>query len=76
MERDPGLIAALGEALDRLEQHEPQWAALLEYRMYMGLTLKQTATMMAVSVKTIQHWWDKALAALAKDMAQRKQEGL
>jgi RNA polymerase sigma factor (TIGR02999 family) len=75
MDRDPGLIAALGEALDRLEQREPQWAALLEYRMYMGLTLKQTAAMMAVSVKTIQHWWDKALAALAEDMAQVTQEG-
>jgi RNA polymerase sigma factor (TIGR02999 family) len=75
MGRDPGLIAALGEALDRLEQREPQWAALIEYRMYMGLTLKQTAAMMAVSVKTIQHWWDKALAALAEDMAQVTQEG-
>jgi RNA polymerase sigma factor (TIGR02999 family) len=75
MERDPGLIAALGEALDWLEQREPQWAALLEYRMYMGLTLKQTAAMMGVSVKTIQHWWDKALAELAVEMAQRLQEG-
>lgn len=75
MGRDPGLIAALGVALDRLEQREPQWAALIEYRMYMGLTLKQTATMMAVSVKTIQHWWDKALVALAEDMAQHTQEG-
>ena len=75
MGRDPGLIAALGEALDRLEQCAPQWAALLEYRMYMGLTLKQTATMMGVSVKTIQHWWEKALAALAVDMAQLLQEG-
>jgi hypothetical protein len=28
-----------------------------------------------VSVKTIQHWWDKALAALAGEMAQIIQEG-
>jgi DNA-directed RNA polymerase specialized sigma24 family protein len=70
MGRDPGLIAALGEALERLEQREPKWAALIEYRMYMELTLKQTATMIGVSVKTIQHWWDKALASLAMEMAQ------
>jgi DNA-directed RNA polymerase specialized sigma24 family protein len=75
MGRDPGLIAVLGEALDRLEQREPKWVALIEYRMYMGLTLKQTATMMDVSVKTIQHWWDAALADLAVEMAQIIQEG-
>jgi RNA polymerase sigma factor (TIGR02999 family) len=75
MDRAPGLIAALGEALDRLEQRAPQWAALIEYRIYMGLTLKQTATMMGVSVKTIQHWWEKALAELAEEMAQALQAG-
>jgi RNA polymerase sigma factor (TIGR02999 family) len=76
MGREPGLIAALGEALERLEQREPKWAALIEYRMYMGLTLQQTATMMDVSVKTIQHWWDAALAGLALEMAQIINEGM
>lgn len=75
MGREPGLIAVLGEALERLEQREPKWAALIEYRMYMALTLKQTATMMDVSVKTIQHWWDEALASLAMEMAQVINEG-
>jgi len=75
MGRDPGLVATLGEALERLEQREPKWAALIEYRMYMALTLKQTATMMDVSVKTIQHWWDEALASLAMEMEQIINEG-
>jgi RNA polymerase sigma factor (TIGR02999 family) len=68
MARAPGFAAILGEALERLKHNEPRWTELIEYRIYMGLTLKQTAKMMGVSVRTLQNWWEKALGRLTEDI--------
>ena len=53
------------------EQQQPQWAEAIEHRFYSGLTLEETARMMAVDERTIRRWWDRARPVLAQRILQR-----
>jgi DNA-directed RNA polymerase specialized sigma24 family protein len=66
MERDPALVVALVEALAELRQTQPQWAAAIEHRYYGGLTVAETARMLAVAPKTIERWCEQARLTLAQ----------
>ena len=63
--REPAQVVALVEALAELKQQQPQWVEALEHRYYGGLTLEETARMMAVDERTIRRWWDRARPVLA-----------
>jgi RNA polymerase sigma factor (sigma-70 family) len=65
LEREPAQVVALLDALAELKQQQPQWAEALEHRFYGGLTLEETACMMAVDERTIRRWWDRARPVLA-----------
>lgn len=60
MAQDPAQVVALVEALVWLKGEQPQWVEALEYRFYGGLTVEETARMMAVDERTIRRWWDRS----------------
>ena len=70
LDREPAQVAALLEALAELKQQQPQWAEALEHRFYGGLTLEETARMMAVDERTVRRWWDRARPVLAHRILQ------
>ena len=70
MDREPAQVVALLDALAELKQQQPQWAEAIEHRFYGGLTLEETARMMAVDERTIRRWWDRARPVLAHRILQ------
>jgi RNA polymerase sigma factor (TIGR02999 family) len=69
--QEPAQVVALLDALAELQQQQPQWAKAIEHRFYGGLTLEETARMMAVDERTIRRWWDRARPVLAHRILQR-----
>jgi RNA polymerase sigma factor (TIGR02999 family) len=63
--REPAQVVALLDALAELKRQQPQWAEAIEHRFYGGLTLEETARIMAVDERTIRRWWDRARPVLA-----------
>jgi hypothetical protein len=76
MAREPAQVVALLEVLAELKQEEPQWVEAIEHRFYGGLTLEETARMMAVDERTIRRWWDRARLVLAQRILQRLNAGI
>jgi RNA polymerase sigma factor (TIGR02999 family) len=67
-ERAADETIALDEALARLEAAEPRAARVVELRFFGGLTLDETAALLAVSSKTVQRDGDAAMAWLRKEV--------
>ena len=63
-EASPEEILALDEAFHRLEQENPRGAAVVRLRFYAGLSVDQTATILAISPRTIKREWAFARARL------------
>ena len=59
LEHAPEQVSALIEALEELETKDPEGAAVVQYRIFGGLTLADTATMMDISIKTVQRKWNR-----------------
>ena len=70
MDREPAQVVALLDALAELKQQQPQWAEAIAHRFYGGLTLEETARMMAVDERTIRRWWERARPVLAQRILQ------
>jgi len=66
LDREPALVVALLDALTELRQVQPRWAEMIEHRYYGGLTLEETARMMAVDERTVRRWWERARPVLAQ----------
>jgi len=62
-ERDEDLIA-LDEALERLEALYPRASRAVELRFFGGLTEKETAEVLGISIATLKRDWDFARAWL------------
>jgi RNA polymerase sigma factor (TIGR02999 family) len=62
-------MVALDEALENLEKIYPQQAKIVELRFYAGLTIDETASVLAVSPATISREWTMARAWLRRSMA-------
>lgn len=62
-------LVALDDALTRLEQINPRGSEVVQYRFFGGLTLEETASILAVSAKTVQRDWLAARAWLRKEVA-------
>jgi RNA polymerase sigma factor (TIGR02999 family) len=60
----PDDLLALNEALDELEQVEPEVASLVKLRYFAGLTIPQVAAAIGVSPRTADSWWAFARAWL------------
>jgi RNA polymerase sigma factor (TIGR02999 family) len=74
--REPAQVVALLDALAELKQQQPQWAEAIEHRFYGGLTLEETAQMMAVDERTVRRWWDRARPVLAHRILELLNAGL
>lgn len=64
IEEHPALVVALLAALQQLAAVHPQWAEVVQHRYYGGLTLEETARMLAINEKTVRRWWERARVLL------------
>jgi RNA polymerase sigma factor (TIGR02999 family) len=61
-------VLALDNLLERLAAFDDRAARIVEYRIFAGLTLDETATALDLSVKTVQRTWSTARAWLRKEL--------
>lgn len=61
-------VIALHEAMERLEQLDPQLVRVVELRFFGGLTVEETAEAMGSSPATIKRAWSMARAWLKLEM--------
>jgi RNA polymerase sigma factor (TIGR02999 family) len=66
-ERDLDLVA-LDDALQRLEQIDPQQSRIIELRFFGGLTIEETAEVLGISPATIKRDWNWAKAWLYREL--------
>jgi RNA polymerase sigma factor (TIGR02999 family) len=68
--RDVNLVA-LDDALRTLETLDPQKATIVELRFFGGLSLEETASVMAISVRTANRKWQAARAWLHREISRK-----
>jgi len=61
-------VTVLDEALTKLESIDPQQARVVELRFFGGLTIKETAEVMGISVDMVKREWSTAKAWLYREM--------
>lgn len=66
-ERSADLVA-LDELLTRLAELDPQQARIVELRFFAGLSIEETADLLAISSATVKRDWVMAKAWLAREM--------
>jgi RNA polymerase sigma factor (TIGR02999 family) len=66
--RDPDQILALDRALKRLEEAEPEVAAVVRLRFFAGLSGDETAEALAVSPRQVDRLWAYARAWLSREV--------
>ncbi len=65
-------VLALGEALERLESGDPRKGQIVNLRYFAGLTAKETAAALGVSVATVEREWRYIRAWLRTQLGGRK----
>jgi RNA polymerase sigma factor (TIGR02999 family) len=65
-DQDSDQILALDQLIRRLENEEPQTAAVLKLRFYAGLSVADTAAVTALSERTVKREWQYARAWMVK----------
>ena len=65
---DGGRIIALDQLIRRLEVEEPQTAAVLKFRYYVGLSVPDTAAATGLSERTVKREWQYARAWMIQAM--------
>lgn len=63
---EPELLLQLNDALDELARFEPRLAKVVECRFFGGLSEKETADALDVTVRTVQRDWVKARVLLRR----------
>ncbi|MFQ5571972.1 MAG: ECF-type sigma factor, partial [Rhodothermales bacterium] len=61
-------MLALDEALTRLETVDERLARIVEYRYFGGLTIEETAEVLAISPATVKRDWRTAKAWLYREL--------
>ena len=61
-------LHALDEALQRLEQTNPRYSRVVECRFFAGLSVEQTAEVLALSPATVKRDWVAARAWLNREL--------
>lgn len=62
-------IVALDEALERLSQIDEQQSRIVELRFFSGLTVEETAAILAISPATVKRDWSMAKAWLHREIS-------
>ncbi len=65
---DVDQVLAIDAALERLAALDDRAARVVEYRIFAGMTLEETAAALDASVKTVQRTWITARAWLRKEL--------
>ena len=68
---DDELVLRVHEALERLVSEDPQKAAVVKLRFFVGLENGEIATLLGVSEKTVQRHWSFAKAWLARTIKEQ-----
>ncbi len=71
IDADQGSEDVLGvdEALERLAQHNPRMARVVELRFFGGLTVDEVAAVLDTSTRTVEREWTRAKAYLLEALA-------
>jgi RNA polymerase sigma factor (TIGR02999 family) len=64
-------LAALDEALQRLQQIDARQAKVVECRFFGGLTIEETAIAVGISSRTVKRDWAMAQAWLHRELTER-----
>jgi RNA polymerase sigma factor (TIGR02999 family) len=64
----PEEVLALDESLDRLEAHDPVAARLVKLRYFAGMTMREAANAVDISLRTAERNWTYARTWLHRDM--------
>jgi RNA polymerase sigma factor (TIGR02999 family) len=67
-------LLGVDEALSQLEEFDPQQGRIVELRYFGGLTVEETAKVLAVSSKTVQREWSIAKAWLYGRLKERHRD--
>lgn len=62
-------LVALDDALNQLNEVDPQKARVVELRYFGGLSIEETAEVMGVSVPTVNRHWRMAKAWLYSELS-------
>lgn len=66
-------VLALNDALERLEMLDARQAKVVEGRFFAGMTIRQTAQILDVSVSTVKRDWRTARAWLARELVENEE---
>jgi RNA polymerase sigma factor (TIGR02999 family) len=64
-------VLVVHEALERLQKIAPDAARVVECRVFMGLTIEETASAMDLSTATVKRHWTAARAWLTRELLSR-----
>ena len=67
-DQDSDQIVALDKLIQRLEEEQPQTAAVLKLRFYVGLSVADTAALTGLSDRTVKREWQYARAWMIKTL--------
>lgn len=65
---DAELVLTVQHAVDGLRSRSPRLADVVEYRVYGGFTIEETAELLGVSPRTVKREWSKARLWLASTL--------
>lgn len=65
---EDAMLPALDEAMERLEQVDPELARLVELRFFAGLSIEETGDALEMSPATVKRRWALARAWLHRDL--------
>lgn len=66
VDEEPEVLLQLNDALDRLAAFEPRLAQVVECRFFGGLTERETADALGLTIRTVQRDWVKARVLLKR----------
>jgi len=66
VDAEPEIVLQLNDAMDRLAAFEPRLAQVVECRFFGGLSEKETAHALGLTVRTVQRDWVKARVLLRR----------
>lgn len=64
------MLPALDEAIDKLEQLDPEQAKIVELRYFAGMSVEEAADAMGMSPATLKRRWSLARAWLFRELSQ------
>jgi DNA-directed RNA polymerase specialized sigma24 family protein len=68
---DPEQIVAVDAAVRRLENEDPEAAAVVRLRFYAGLSVDQAAEAIGISARTAARLWSYGRATLYRELSDR-----